>query len=252
MLSGNSSTGAGKLYVVGLGPGNRTMRTFAARNAVLEADIVVGYKTYIELIKDLIEGKVVESAGMRDETKRVMHAIDHALAGKTVALVSSGDPGVYGMAGLALESCRKRDCELPIEIIAGVTAANSAAALLGAPLSCDYCVVSLSDLLVPADQILRRVRAAAAADFVTVLYNPVSKKRKQLLLDSRDIFLEYRHLRTPVGIVYGIGRENESAVVSTLASFVEGVKDMVTTVVIGNSQTLLWRDTMINPRGYDV
>ncbi|MBD3315303.1 MAG: precorrin-3B C(17)-methyltransferase [Chitinivibrionales bacterium] len=252
MLSGNSSAGAGKLYVVGLGPGNRAMRTFAAQAAVLDADVVVGYKSYIDLVADLIEGKVVESSGMRDERNRVMRAIDHALAGKSVALVSSGDPGVYGMAGLALESCRKRDCDVPIEIIAGVTAANSAAALLGAPLSCDYCVVSLSNLLVPSDRILRRVRAAAAADFVTVLYNPVSQKRKQLLLDTKEIFLEHRSPQTPVGIVHGIARESESAKISTLDSFVDYVKDMVTTVVIGNSQTHVWRGTILNPRGYEV
>jgi precorrin-3B C17-methyltransferase len=240
----------GKLVVVGIGPGKRSMRTFAAEKAILDADVVVGYKTYLSLITDLLANKTVDSSGMRDETKRVERALKHANTGKNVALVSSGDPGVYGMAGLAIELCRRLTCGVPIEIVAGVTAANSAAALLGAPLSCDYCVVSLSDLLVPAEQILKRIRGAASADFVTVLYNPVSKKRKQLLFDTRDIFLEYRSPQTPVGIVHDIGRESESAGTSTLDSFAEDVKDMVTTVVIGNSQTELWRDAMINPRGY--
>jgi len=222
----------------------------AAQDAIADADVVVGYRTYIDLIADLTEGKAVDTSGMRDETRRVMRAVNHALQGKNVALVSSGDPGVYGMAGLALEVCKQRDIAVDIEIIAGVTAANSAAALLGAPLSCDYCVVSLSDLLVPAEQILKRVRGAASADFVTVLYNPVSGKRKQLIHDVRNVFLEFRSPQTPVGVVNRIGRAHESVEISTLRTFTHLVANMVTTVIIGNSQTELWHHRMITPRGY--
>jgi precorrin-3B C17-methyltransferase len=252
MVNASEHCAEGALLVVGIGPGNRSMRTYAAHDAICTADVVVGYKTYIALVADLLEGKTVDSSGMRDETKRVMRAIDHAIAGKIVALISSGDSGVYGMAGLALELCRRRECHVPVRIIAGVTAANAAAAVLGAPLSCDYCVLSLSDLLVPAEQILKRARGAASADFVTVLYNPVSTKRTQLLLDTRDIFLEHLSSETPVGIVHNIAREKETVVIKTLNTFTDDVKDMTTTVVIGNSQTQVWRTTMINPRGYNV
>jgi precorrin-3B C17-methyltransferase len=250
MLNANGSTTKGTLIVVGIGPGNRSMRTFAAQDAICSADVVVGYKTYIELVADLIEGKAVESSGMRDETKRVNRAIDHTLAGNRVVLVSSGDPGVYGMAGLALEICRSRGLTLPVRIVPGITAANSAAALLGAPLSCDYCVLSLSDLLVPGERILRRAQAAAAGDFVTVLYNPVSRKRTELINEIRDIFLERRNPQTPVGIVRNMYRDGQDVSISTLSDFTGCTLDMMTTIVIGNSQSLLWNGRMINPRGY--
>lgn len=240
----------GQLTVVGIGPGDRSMRTLAATDAICKADIVVGYKTYMDLIADLTEGKTIDATGMRDETKRVNRAIDHALTGLNVVLVSSGDPGVYGMAGLALELCRSRILTLPIIITPGVTAANSAAALLGAPLSCDYCVLSLSDLLVPAKQILQRAHAAAQGDFVIVLYNPASCKRTSLIHEIRALFLEYRSPQTPVGIVRNIGRNGQHATLSTLEQFIEKHIDMNSTVIIGNSQSFSWNGRMVNPRGY--
>lgn len=228
------------------------MRTFASVNAVLEADTIIGYKTYIRLIKDLVVNKTVITSGMKDEIERVTNAINYARSGNKVALVSSGDPGVYGMAGLAFEICKNKMVNLSIEIVPGVTAANSAAALLGAPLSCDYCVVSLSDLLVPADQIVKRIKGAALADFVTVLYNPAASARRKLIVEARDIFLEYRSPQTPVGVVRNIGRHGESFCITKLETFNEEIVDMVTTVIIGNSQTEKWKGRMINPRGYNL
>lgn len=238
------------LAVVGIGPGDPSMRTFAAHDAIRDAEIVVGYKRYIDLIADLTNGKTVVSSGMRDETERVNNAINHALSGRSVALISSGDPGVYGMAGLAFETCKQRGLTLPIHIYPGITAANSAAAILGAPLSCDYCVLSLSDLLVSSDQIRRRARAAAQGDFVTVLYNPVSSKRARLIHEIRDIFLECRDPLTPAGIVRNICRSEQSVRLSTLRDFADEMLDMMTTVILGNSQSFLYNDRMINRRGY--
>jgi precorrin-3B C17-methyltransferase len=226
------------------------MRTFAAHEAICSADVIVGYKVYIDLVRDLTEGNSVDSSGMRDEKERVNRVLDYALSGKKVAIVSSGDPGVYGMAGLVLETCRSRNLTLPVRIIAGITAANSAAALLGAPLSCDYCVLSLSDLLVPPQQILQRAQAAAMGDFVTVLYNPVSTKRKQLILDVRNIFLANRSPQTPVGIVNNISRDGQVVSISTLDIFTDLQLDMMSTIIIGNSQSLIWNGSIINPRGY--
>ncbi len=238
------------LSVVGIGPGDPSMRTFAAQDAIRGADVVVGYKTYTALIADLTKGKTVDSSGMHDETERVNRAIDIVLSGRNVALISSGDPGVYGMAGLAFEICRQRGVTVRVLVYPGITAANSAAAILGAPLSCDYCVLSLSDLLVSREQILRRAQAAAQGDFVTVLYNPASRKRTRLVHDIRDIFLSCRDPQTPVGIVRNIGRDGQSVSISTLKEFAGCAIDMMTTVVLGNSQSFLYNGRMTNPRGY--
>jgi precorrin-3B C17-methyltransferase len=249
----NKSTGSKpELVVVGIGPGIASMRTHAADTAIGEADIIIGYKTYIDLVADLTSGKKIDATGMRDEVKRVNRAIDYALDGNCVALVSSGDPGVYGMAGLAFELCSSRAVTIPVQIVPGITAANSAAALLGAPLSCDYCVLSLSDLLVPEKQILQRARAAAAGDFVTVLYNPVSRKRTTLIHDIRALFFEQRSPETPVGIVRNGFREKQMVSVSTLELFISLPLDMLTTVIIGNSQSFQSNGRMVNPRGYRV
>jgi precorrin-3B C17-methyltransferase len=249
----NNSTGSKpELVIVGIGPGVPSMRTHAADAAIRKADILVGYKTYIDLIADITSGKIIDSTGMRDEVKRVNRAIDYVLDGNSVALVSSGDPGVYGMAGLAFELCRSRAVTIPVNVVPGITAANSAAALLGAPLSCDYCVLSLSDLLVPEKQILQRARAAATGDFVTVLYNPVSRKRTTLIHDIRAQHLEQRSPETPVGIVRNGFREGQVVSVSTLELFTTLPLDMLTTVIIGNSQSFQWNGRMINPRGYRV
>jgi precorrin-3B C17-methyltransferase len=236
--------------VVGIGPGDRAGRTIAAEEAIRACAVMVGYKTYTACIADLTPDKLVEESGMRDEVQRVRRAIAHALEGRQVALISSGDPGVYGMAGLALELCRAENIDVGIRIYPGVTAANAAAALLGAPLSCDYCVLSLSDLLVPRERILTRARAAAAGDFVTVLYNPASHKRTQLIRDVQRIYLDHRPLRTPVGIVRDIGRTGQTVMLTSLDRLHEAAVDMVSTVTIGNSQSTIWHGRLLTPRGY--
>ena len=224
--------------MVGIGPGSSDQCTIAAKRAIEKSDIIVGYRTYIRLLEQYTIGKTIDVSGMRDERDRVNRAIDYSNRGNTVTLISSGNPGVYGMAGLVFELCKNRKIVCNIMIVPGVTAANSAAALLGAPLSCDYCVVSLSDILVPKERILKRIKGAASADLVTVLYNPVSKKRKQIILDVQKIFMEHKKPDTPVGIVRNIAREGEEVVIASLDTFTKQKLDMVTTIIIGNSQTI--------------
>ncbi len=248
----NRGPGQGKLYVVGIGPGSANQRTLAAIDAIKQAEIIVGYTMYVDLVADLVQGKEVDCSGMRDEKKRVKRAIDYTISGKNVALISSGDPGIYGMAGLVFELCRKYNFDIAVEVIPGVTAANAAASIVGAPLSCDFCVLSLSDLLVPKEQILKRAQGVAQADFVTVLYNPVSKKRKELIFEIQKIFLETHKDDTPVAIARNALRADEAVLITRLDSFAEQVLDMVTTVIIGNSQTKQWNDILINPRGYQL
>ncbi len=246
----NGCTCQGILRVVGIGPGDPEMRTVKCNDAIINSDIIIGYKTYLALVHDLIKNKRVESSGMHDEVERVEKAIFYVKKGFNVALISSGDPGVYGMAGLTLEICSNKNLDIDVRVYSGITAANSAAALLGAPLSCDYCVLSLSDLLIPKQTIIKRAYSAASGDFVTVLYNPVSRKRKQLIKHVQQIFLEHRKNDTPVGIVRNIGRNDQSVIIKRLDDFTEYIHEMVTTVVIGNSQTYTWKKKMINPRGY--
>lgn len=221
----------------------------------------MGYKTYIDLITPLIAKKEVVSTGMLGEMQRCQLAIDRALAGDRVALVSSGDVGIYGMAGLVLEICRERALrpgplaaaaavDLPLEIIPGVPALAAAAALLGAPLMHDFAVISLSDLLTPWEVIQQRVSAAAAADFVMVIYNPKSKKRDWQLTAVRDLILSQRPPDTPVGIVTKAMRPGQTVVVTTLAEMLRYPIDMQTIVLVGNSQTYVYGDYLITPRGY--
>jgi precorrin-3B C17-methyltransferase len=246
----NGCSRQGILRVVGIGPGDPEMRTSECTDAIINSDIIVGYKTYIALVHDIIIDKKVDSSGMHDEVERVERAVFYVKQGFNVALISSGDPGVYGMAGLTLEICSHKNLDIDIRVYSGITAANSAAALLGAPLSCDYCVLSLSDLLISQQTIINRAYNAASGDFVTVLYNPVSRKREQLIKHVQQIFLDHRKKDTPVGIVRNIGRNDQSVMIRQLDDFTEYTSDMVTTVVIGNSQTYTWKNRMINPRGY--
>lgn len=233
--------------MVGLGPGGEGTLTPQAREALLDADVIVGYTTYIKLIKHLTEGKTVVASGMKKETDRARAAVDEALTGKHVAVVSSGDPGVYGMAGPVLEVA---PAGLDVRVIPGVTAATSAAAVLGAPLIHDFAVISLSDLLTSWETIVRRLDAAAAADFVIVLYNPRSKGRETHLQKALDIILNHRAATTPVGIVNDIGRAGEQKKITTLATLDREDVDMTTTVIIGNSQTKVVHGRMVTPRGY--
>ncbi|MFW6294811.1 MAG: precorrin-3B C(17)-methyltransferase [Halanaerobium sp.] len=242
-----------ELYVIGIGPGDLKSISRKAYNILKEVDVIVGYTTYIKCIEEIItERQQVYVSGMRKEKERVKKAIEFAEAGKKVALISSGDPGVYGMAGLALEIAEAEAAELKIEVVPGITAANAAAAVLGAPLMHDYTVISLSDILTPWELIVKRLKAAAEADFITVLYNPRSSRRKKQLRIAREIYLERKDKKTPVGIVRRIGREGQETIITDLEQMPLEKVDMLTTVIIGNSQTYTAGDRLITPRGYNL
>ncbi len=247
---------AGKLYIVGVGPGHHDHMTFRAKQVIEESNTIVGYETYVNLVEDLIEGKEVHRYAMTQEVERAHQCIELAKEGKIVSLVSSGDPGIYGMAGLIYEVLAEegwdRKTGLYVEIVPGVSSLNSCAALVGSPLMTDFAVVSMSDLLVPWEIIMKRVEAAAQGDFVIVIYNPASKKRIHQLQDARKILLKYRTPNTPVAIVKGAYRESQEVVLTDLENM-ENHKDklgMITTVIIGNSSTFRYKDIMVNPRGY--
>lgn len=236
------------IYVVGLGPGNENMMTYEAREAIERSDVIVGYKTYINLIQNLINNKEVVVNGMKQEIDRVKKAIEISASGKIVAVVSSGDAGVYGMAGLVLELSDKED----VKIISGVTASTAAAAVLGAPLMHDYCHISLSDLLTPIDLIFKRVELSAQGDFIICFYNPRSIGRPDYLRNAIDIIKKYKTLSTPVGIVKNAGRENQKVDICTLDTINYENVDMVSTVIVGNSSTFIRNNKMITKRGYIV
>ena len=247
---------AGKLFIVGVGPGHHDHMTFRAKQAIEESDSIVGYQTYVNLVQDLIEGKEVFRYDMTQEVERAHQCINIAKSGKNVSLVSSGDPGIYGMAGLIYEILAEQGWDpkndLEVEVVPGVSALNSCASIIGSPLMTDFAVLSMSDLLVPWDIILKRVEAAAQGDFVIVIYNPSSKKRIHQLQDTRKILLKYRKPNTPVAIIKGAFRESQSVVITDLENM-ENFADklgMISTVIIGNSSTYNYKDLMINPRGY--
>ena len=238
----------GKIYVIGLGPGGRAQMTERAVRAFEKCGCIAGYGLYLELIAGLIEGKERIETGMTREIDRCKAARDAALSGKTVARVSSGDAGVYGMAGPLLEV--SAGYEIDIEIIPGITAACSGGALLGSPLTCDFACVSLSGLLTPWEVIERRLRGAAAGDFAIALYNPASKKRTDALPRACAILLETLPPETVCGLVRSIGREGESRALTTLGELAAQPCDMLTTVFIGNSATRVIDGWMVTPRGY--
>ena len=236
--------------MVGIGPGNRLDRTRRAEQAIAKSQVVAGYHLYLDHIADLISGKERIASGMMQETERCRAALQRAAAGAVVALVSSGDPGVYGMAGLALEMAAAEGFDVPIDIIPGISAANSAAARLGAPLMLDYACISLSDLLVSWESICDRLAALAAADLVVALYNPRSKKRIRQLEEAVAIMQRHRSDNTPVGIVTAIGETDEQVVLTTLGRLLEADVGMRSTVIIGNSTSLNLDGRLITPRGY--
>lgn len=238
-----------RIYVVGIGPGNECYLTPQAKNAITDSDIIVGYDLYVELVKPLTEGKEVLSTPMKKEVERCQIAIDKALTGKTVAMVCSGDAGVYGMAGIMLELAKPYP-KLDIVIVPGITAACSAAAVLGAPLIHDFAVISLSDLLTPWEKIEKRLELASEADFVICLYNPQSKKRSDYLEKAANIMLKHKCPNTPCGYVKNIGREGEKGSICKLSELGKADVDMFTTVIVGNSQTTVINDRIVTPRGY--
>lgn len=240
---------AGKLFVVGLGPGAAGDMSGRARAAIEESSLVVGYTVYLELLRDEFPDKEYYSTPMRKEVERCRYALEQAAAGSVVAMVCSGDPGVYGMAGLVLELAVDYPA-LAIEVIPGVSASNGGAAVLGAPLMHDHCIISLSDLLTPWETIEQRLDAAAQADFVVCLYNPSSHKRPDYLQRACDILLRHRAADTVCGTVRNIGREGESARILSLAELRDTPVDMFTTVFVGNSQTRVVDGRMVTPRGY--
>lgn len=236
--------------MVGIGPGNRLDRTRRAERAIADSRVVAGYHLYLEHIADLTAGKERIASGMMQETERCRAALQRAANGAVVALVSSGDPGVYGMAGLALEMAAAEGFDVAIEIVPGISAANTAAARLGAPLMLDYACISLSDLLVPWESICTRLEALAAADMVVALYNPRSKKRIRQLEEAVAIMRRHRGANTPVGIVTAIGEEDEQVTLTTLERLPEADVGMRSTVIIGNSTSLALDGRLITPRGY--
>lgn len=238
-----------------------------ALKALQEAEVVVGYKMYLELIADLTVGKRLHASGMRKELERCQAAIDHAAAGRRVVIVSSGDAGIYGMAGLIFDLCRTKNIQAVqcdedknqdqdqsapfcIEVVPGVAAFNAAASLVGAPLMHDFAAVSLSDHLTPWEVIEKRLEAAAAADFVIAIYNPRSKTRPNLLHQAQQVLLRHRPASTPVAIVRRAMRDGEWRSVVTLGSIPFAEVDMQSIVIVGNSKTYTWRGWMVTPRGY--
>ncbi|SFN09000.1 precorrin-3B C(17)-methyltransferase [Thermodesulforhabdus norvegica] len=251
-----------------LGPGFPEYMIPEAREALDSSDLIVGYSTYVSLIKPLYPDKTFLVKGMRQELQRVLMAIEEARKGKRVSLVSGGDVGIYGMAGLVFDVCRKEDIavapfgypetdresqewELSVRIVPGVSALNAAAAVLGAPLMHDFATISLSDHLTPWSLIEKRIHAAAMADFVIVFYNPRSKTRPKLLDKALSIVLEYRSPETPAGIVKRAMRDGQERIITKLESIVTKDIDMQTILIIGNARTYVWRGWMVTPRGYD-
>lgn len=236
------------LFVIGFGAGGEEGMTEEAKSAIEQSDIIVGYTVYVDLLKPIFPEKEYFTTPMKKERERCVWAIKQAKKEKNVAMICSGDSGVYGMASLVLELAKEEEIE--VKIIAGVTAACSGAAVLGAPLSHDFAVISLSDLLTPWDRIERRLEAAAMGDFVICIYNPSSKKRADYLKKACDIILRYQSPNIICGFVKNIGREGEEKEIVSLQQLREKKVDMFTTVYIGNSQTKQINGRMVTPRGY--
>lgn len=244
----------GKIMLVGLGPGSVEHMSGRARAAIAEADTIIGYVTYIRLVADLVEGKEVVKKSMTEELDRAIEALDRAQQGKKVALISSGDAGVYGMAGPTFEVLFQAgwtpDSDIEVEIIPGASALNTCAALVGAPLTHDFCAISLSDLLTPWPVIARRLNAAAAADFVVALYNPKSGRRARQIVEAQRLFLAHRRPDTPVAIVKSAYRPKQRIEFTTLDTMTDCEIGMLSTVLIGNSNTFVRDGLMVTPRGY--
>lgn len=239
------------VYVVGMGPGNFDQMTFEARKALEQSNVIVGYTVYVDLLREHFPEKQFLTTPMRKEVERCRMAFEEARKGQCVAMVCSGDAGVYGMSGLILE-LQEEYPECQVEVISGVTAALAGGAVLGAPLMHDFAVISLSDLLTPWEKIEKRLRCAAEADFSICIYNPSSKKRADYLKRACEIILEQTKEDRVCGIVSNIGREGQSARVLLLSELKDTQVDMFTTVFIGNSQTRKIGERMVTPRGYRI
>ena len=238
-----------KIYVVGIGAGSADGMTFEARNVLEKADVIVGYTVYAELVKKLFPEKEYFVSAMKQEAERCRKAVEMAADGRNVAVVCSGDAGVYGMASLVYEIAADYE-NVEVSVVAGVSAMLSGGALVGAPLGHDFAVISLSDLLTPWEKIEKRLECASAADFAICLYNPSSKKRHDYLQKACDLMMKYKSPDTICGTVSNIAREGEEAHVMTLKELRDTQVDMFTTVFIGNSQTKEINNKMVTPRGY--
>ncbi|MDO5707239.1 MAG: precorrin-3B C(17)-methyltransferase [Andreesenia angusta] len=237
-----------KLFIVGIGPGSREHMTLKAVEILKKVDTVVGYNYYIDLIRDLIEDKEIISTGMRGEIERCKLAIEAVKNGKDTAIISTGDAGIYGMAGPIYEMAKGID----IEVVPGVTAAFSAASELGAPIMHDFAIISLSDLLTPWELIKSRIEAAAKSDFVISLYNPRSKNRQSQIVEAFEIISKYKDGNTPVGIVRHSGRKGREIKISTVKDIDFEEIDMMTVIIIGNKESFMRDGKIITPRGYDI
>lgn len=242
----------GKVTVVGFGPGSRGDMTQRAVDAILGADVVTGYTTYTKILKEFFPEKEYKATGMMKEVDRCRMAVEDAMSGMKVAMVSSGDSGIYGMTGLIYQLVQDMGADVEVEAVPGVTAASSGASILGAPLMHDVAIISLSDLMTPIEKIMKRVELAGEGDFVIVLYNPKSHGRMEYIDRVTDILLGMRSPETPVGIARNIGRADENKTITTLGKLKEAEVDMFSTVFIGNSQTYVRDGVMITPRGYPV
>lgn len=240
-----------KIYVVGMGPGKEEMMTVEAIRVLEASDVIIGYTVYLELLGERFRDKEFLSTPMKQETERCMLCFEKAREGKQVSMICSGDAGIYGMACLMYE-VGKNYPDVELEIIPGITAASSGAAVLGAPLNHDFCVISLSDLLTPWDKIEKRLEAAAVGDFAIAIYNPSSRKRKDYLMRACDILLRYLEPERACGYVENIGREGTKAAACTLQELREAKVNMFTTVFVGNSGSEIVNGKLITKRGYQI
>jgi cobalt-factor III methyltransferase len=244
----------GKLLIVGFGPGNFEHITKRAREAIQESDVIIGYNTYVDLIRDLLTTQKIVRTGMTEEVSRAIEAVRQAEIGKKVAVISSGDSGVYGMAGLVYEVLIQKgwreETGVEVEVIPGISAVNSVASLLGAPVMHDYCCISLSDHLTPWEVIERRIEAAGLGDFIVAFYNPRSGRRTRQIVEAQQILLKHRSADTPVGLVKSAYRDRQQVIMTTLGEMLEHDIGMLTTVLVGNSSTFFYDGKMITPRGY--
>jgi precorrin-3B C17-methyltransferase len=241
----------GRIQVVGIGPGSLEDITLRATSAIAQSDYVIGVSTYIDQISSLLRNQKVIKGAMGEEVQRVKKAIELASEGNNVSIVSGGDPNVFGMGSLVLELLAAQDGTIDVEIVPGVTAVNAVAAILGAPLSSDYAIISLSDLLIPWADIEKRLTSAAESGFVIALYNPQSRRRKRNLARSIELLKKHRP-HVPVGIVQNGTRPGEMTAVTTLETLMEheAIIDMHTTIIVGNRESFVWKDKIITPRGY--
>ncbi|TSI06711.1 precorrin-3B C(17)-methyltransferase [Lysinibacillus sp. BW-2-10] len=244
----------GKIFVVGFGPGDREHITKRAVDALQQSNHIMGYKTYVDLIRHFVTAQTIVSTGMTEEVSRAQEAVKQAEAGNIVAVISSGDAGVYGMAGLVYEVLIEKGWTeatgIEVEVVPGISAINSCASLLGAPVMHDSCTISLSDHLTPWTVIEKRIEAAAMADFVIAFYNPKSGRRTRQIVEAQRILLKYRSPDTPVGLVKSAYRDSQNIVLTNLAEMLEHDIGMLTTVIVGNSSTFFYDNKIITPRGY--